>query len=315
MHEEFREALGGGVKSPGTSSVSLVQYAPEGSTYEVSTANGGLMVLSEVHYPVGGRPPWTAKKCRWFVRTTCSMPSKCPPVGMKCDALRARRNDQCQGAQHGRFLALGRVDGGFVGSRSSRSEQRVRAGVKPYDGTPFNALRHGCGTFERQTEKALWNGLIDASGVPSIHLSWDAVCAALASTRFVRAAWWLDGEGVLVGLAICEDSEAISQGIDDFLEGTALFGWAKSFLHRQGGFRFGVRPSEPRWPAARMVTVSWKALTHLRCSSHCLTCLGLAVAALPKQGHQRPRLRPRMGRRREAFGTIFLEGGMGGLGI
>ena len=48
-------------------------------------------------------------------------------------------------------------------------------------------------------------------------------------------------EGVLVGLAICEDSEAISQGIDDFLEGTALFGWAKSFLHRQGGFRFGVR--------------------------------------------------------------------------
>ena len=96
-------------------------------------------------------------------------------------------------------------------------------------------------TFERQTEKALWDGLIDASGVPSIHLSWDAVCAALASTRFVRAAWWLDGEGVLVGLAICEDSEAISQGIDDFLEGTALFGWAKSFLHRQGGFRFGVR--------------------------------------------------------------------------
>ena len=96
-------------------------------------------------------------------------------------------------------------------------------------------------TFERQTEKARWDGLIDASGVPSIHLSWDAVCAALASTRFVRAAWWLDGEGVLVGLAICEDSEAISQGIDDFLEGTALFGWAKSFLHRQGGFRFGVR--------------------------------------------------------------------------
>ena len=56
VHEEFREALEGGVKSPGTSSVSLVQYAPEGSTYEVSTANGGLMVLSEVHYPVG----WTA---------------------------------------------------------------------------------------------------------------------------------------------------------------------------------------------------------------------------------------------------------------
>lgn len=56
VHEEFRDALGGGVKSPGTSSVSLVQYAPEGSTYEVSTANGGLMVLSEVHYPVG----WTA---------------------------------------------------------------------------------------------------------------------------------------------------------------------------------------------------------------------------------------------------------------
>ncbi len=96
-------------------------------------------------------------------------------------------------------------------------------------------------TFECQTTKIRWNGLIEVSGVPSIHLSWDAVCAALASARFVRAAWWLDGQGELVGLAICEDSEAISQGVDEFLDGTALFGWVKSLLHRQGGFRFDVR--------------------------------------------------------------------------
>ena len=38
-----------------------------------------------------------------------------------------------------------------------------------------------------------------------------------------------------------EDSEAISQGVDDFLEGTRGFKWAKNWLHREGGFRFGVR--------------------------------------------------------------------------
>ena len=36
-------------------------------------------------------------------------------------------------------------------------------------------------------------------------------------------------------------SEAISQGVDDFLEGTRGFKWAKNWLHREGGFRFGVR--------------------------------------------------------------------------
>ena len=43
------------------------------------------------------------------------------------------------------------------------------------------------------------------------------------------------------GLAISEDSEAISQGIDDFLEGNALFRRAKAWLHRKGGLTFSVR--------------------------------------------------------------------------
>ena len=55
VHQSFEEILGR-VGSPGSNEVRLAQYHPEGSTYEVSSDKGGLLVLSEVHYPVG----WTA---------------------------------------------------------------------------------------------------------------------------------------------------------------------------------------------------------------------------------------------------------------
>ena len=46
-----------------------------------------------------------------------------------------------------------------------------------------------------------------------------------------------------MGIAVCEDSEAVSQSLDDFLEGSPLFARAKAWLHRRGGLRFGVRSS------------------------------------------------------------------------
>ena len=55
VHQSFEEVLGR-VGNPGSDEVRLAQYHPEGSTYEVSSDKGGLLVLSEVHYPVG----WTA---------------------------------------------------------------------------------------------------------------------------------------------------------------------------------------------------------------------------------------------------------------
>ena len=59
--------------------------------------------------------------------------------------------------------------------------------------------------------------------------------------RQVRAAVWKDAQGEVKGLAISEDSEAVSQGIDDFLDGNALFRRAKTWLHRKGGLTFSVR--------------------------------------------------------------------------
>ncbi len=56
VHREFEEVLGK-VGSPGAAQVTLATYHPEGSTYDVSSEKGGLLVLSEVHYPVG----WTAE--------------------------------------------------------------------------------------------------------------------------------------------------------------------------------------------------------------------------------------------------------------
>ena len=55
VHAEFQETLGR-VNAPGASEVALEAYHPEGSSYKVSSQRGGLLVLSEVHYPVG----WTA---------------------------------------------------------------------------------------------------------------------------------------------------------------------------------------------------------------------------------------------------------------
>lgn len=55
VHEEFKDVLGK-VSAPGNNTVNLVQYHPEGSTYQVNSAKGGLLCLSEVFYPLG----WTA---------------------------------------------------------------------------------------------------------------------------------------------------------------------------------------------------------------------------------------------------------------
>ena len=56
VHTEFQETLGR-VNAPGASDVTLKAYHPEGSDYKVNSQRGGLLVLSEVHYPVG----WTAE--------------------------------------------------------------------------------------------------------------------------------------------------------------------------------------------------------------------------------------------------------------
>ena len=56
-----------------------------------------------------------------------------------------------------------------------------------------------------------------------------------------RAALWEHPSGDVRGIAVMEDSQASSQGVDDFLDGSVLFGAAKSWLHRQGGLHFDVR--------------------------------------------------------------------------
>ena len=67
---------------------------------------------------------------------------------------------------------------------------------------------------------AAWDAFLADSGAPSLHLSSGAVRASLKSPRrAVRVAVWRDERDVLVGIAVCEDSEAISQSVDDFLEG------------------------------------------------------------------------------------------------
>ena len=55
VHTEFEETLGE-VNAPWSNDVTLEAYHPEGSSYRVNSQRGGLLVLSEVHYPVG----WTA---------------------------------------------------------------------------------------------------------------------------------------------------------------------------------------------------------------------------------------------------------------
>lgn len=91
-------------------------------------------------------------------------------------------------------------------------------------------------------EWAAWDAFLASSGEPSLHLSSGAVRASLRSPyRAVRVAVWRDDHDVLMGIAVCEDSEAISQSVDDFLEGSRMFARAKAWLHRRGGLRFAVR--------------------------------------------------------------------------
>ena len=87
-----------------------------------------------------------------------------------------------------------------------------------------------------------WDGFLSCFEDSSIHLSAGVIRAGLKSpARQVMAAMWTDSSAQIQGVAVMEDSEAISQGVDDFLEGTRGFKWAKDWLHREGGFRFGVR--------------------------------------------------------------------------
>ena len=89
---------------------------------------------------------------------------------------------------------------------------------------------------------AEWDRFLAASRPPSIHLCSAAIRAGLKSPkRAVRAARWTDAEGMLKGIAICEDSQAISQRLDDFLEGTAAFRWARNRLHKSS---FGPRSAD-----------------------------------------------------------------------
>ena len=62
VNQSFEEVLGR-VGNPGANVVNLTQYHPEGSTYEVSSDKGGLLVLSEVTTPWAGLHWWTERKC------------------------------------------------------------------------------------------------------------------------------------------------------------------------------------------------------------------------------------------------------------
>lgn len=87
-----------------------------------------------------------------------------------------------------------------------------------------------------------WDAFLGGFEDATIHLSSGVIRAGLKSpARRAMAAMWTDANGEVRGVAAMEDSEAISQGVDEFLEGTAGFKWAKNWLHREGGFRFGVR--------------------------------------------------------------------------
>ena len=58
-----------------------------------------------------------------------------------------------------------------------------------------------------------WDAFLAASGEASIHLKSGVVRAALRSPgRRVRAARWTDAQGMLKGMAVVEDSEAVSRG-------------------------------------------------------------------------------------------------------
>ena len=56
VHKEFESTLGSVSRADSSASVTMTKYHPEGSTYRTTSKTGGLVVLSEVHYPVG----WTA---------------------------------------------------------------------------------------------------------------------------------------------------------------------------------------------------------------------------------------------------------------
>ena len=118
---------------------------------------------------------------------------------------------------------------------------------------------------------------------PSVHLSAPAVRAALESPqRQVRAAVWKDAQGKVRGLAISEDSEAVSQGIDDFLEGNALFRRAKSWLHRKGGLTFSVRVIGTPLASGAHACRFAEGVDGLACLDELMALPGVAGAKAPR---------------------------------
>ena len=136
-----------------------------------------------------------------------------------------------------------------------------------------------------KAEWLAWDAFLSWSGETSIHLSSRAVRASLESpSRAVRVARWTDEEGELKGIALCEDSQAISQGVDDFLEGTVWFRRAKNWLHRRGGFRFAVRvigtplASGPHGYRFAEDVDEWSCLRHV-----------LSLPGIPSNEHPAPK--------------------------
>ena len=106
-----------------------------------------------------------------------------------------------------------------------------------------------------------------------------------------------------------EDSEAISQGVDD-LEGTRGFKWAKNWLHREGGFRFGAR--RDALASGPTATVLQKASMRTRASRLvCATRLGWQGLCARHMGRQRCPFRPTVGRRSPFGGQVKLARGVG----
>ena len=106
-----------------------------------------------------------------------------------------------------------------------------------------------------------WDAFLSGCENSSIHLSSGAIRAGLKSPfRQVMAAMWTDGAGEVQGVAVMEDSEAISQGWTTFWR--YVDSMAKNWL-REKGFRFACvssgRPRQsPRLRYEGIVPRAWR---------------------------------------------------------
>ena len=69
---------------PGFNDVTLEKYHPEGSTYSVNSERGGLLVLSEVHYPVGWTATVDGERSRWCGSITSCQDWKSRQESTRC---------------------------------------------------------------------------------------------------------------------------------------------------------------------------------------------------------------------------------------